>query len=1255
MDTELEAQLNEQLQQMSDLLGQQNSAMSAQVKAMNDVVSSIKAQTSTTNNSISAENKTATSNNTASKKSEAATKAMGMIEEANKGFKTGIDKGATSAIGFANAMLEAAPGMAKYSESVKGATLALAAFSSGFGAIGKAAGVLLGGLSKLVSASFAYTDTVVKGYDDVAKLGGAIGSSAEEILQLGHNAGLTSQNLELFTKNAAALGPNIKILGTTTSDSVKSLGQIFAVGDKTLQQYRKVGITQDRLMELQTGYIDTQAKAGADLKKNPKEVQKESLKYIDSLNEMASVTGISADKQKELLDQALQQENYQARVAQITAQMNAAKEGPEKEKLKTILAGTEAAGKVAMMYGPKTGGKLLEAISATGEAVVTANTAGLMTFNPKLQQVIHDLTSGNLDAAHSTASFIDAMSDGTRRTNKMLGDNLIVFGSSSRNLQDMTAQSNEARTNFARFGDQSKDQLLKNGLVEVKSYEDQKNQTTGDMADRAKLESEERSARQAFDTVLAKTSASLNSMLLKMLPKVNTALTFLANHITAAGNMLKGLAIALGALAGIGVIAKVIGSVRSFFDNIGNIFGGKKELGSANKPMHVRLAEGSAAMGKMTGTSSGDAARSSRVNKLTKEAEAGANKSDKGMSGISKMAAQPGADKSGGFLEGLAKGLQALGKAAPEVIEGSGALAVAIAAIGAAVGTAGFILGKTLPFLAKGLHDFDKVDGDNLKGVGIGMAGLGAGILAMGGAPVVNAFGSLVSMFSKTDEKDDPIQKLGGKIVDFQKIPIHPDKLSKNAKAFVEFSNAFADAATNATLGTVASGVADSVVGFFGKATKPLFFDVLYFSSLDINEKRVKNNALAFKDFGEAMSSYNGNGPLGSLGSIGTALAEGVSSVFNVKPPIAQFVDFAKQQIDPKKAKSNAAAFVDFANAMSSYKAAPGALDALSQWVGSKILDPNGPIKDFAEFSKKDFGPNMEKNADAFSKYASSMAATGSTPAQNNGAGGSGGGGGPAQQNNSSGTAGSVGGVISSAATTVGTYVSNAWSSFVGNGAENGVRPEILAKKAQLEKIMGRKLTVTSGVRPGVANHGDGHAIDLGLNTNSLTDQERIKLITNAIGLGFTGIGAEYRAAGGAHIHLDNSHKSLTAWGSDTTSKSLSKDAPWLLQYINTLKTGRKPGTEHGGPTTPPNSQLVSSINTKSVISKLAKTPATKTTVDKAKKATSMVTQTHGASQAIYAYNMELNKEIVEKLDKVINVLENDHDTQHKILREVRM
>jgi hypothetical protein len=131
------------------------------------------------------------------------------------------------------------------------------------------------------------------------------------------------------------------------------------------------------------------------------------------------------------------------------------------------------------------------------------------------------------------------------------------------------------------------------------------------------------------------------------------------------------------------------------------------------------------------------------------------------------------------------------------------------------------------------------------------------------------------------------------------------------------------------------------------------------------------------------------------------------------------------------------------------------------------------------------------------------------------------------------------------------------------------VKPSVLSKLSQVSSAVGKKLFVTSGYRPGVQNHGSGDAVDLGFAPNILTETERNKLFVAAADAGFTGLGAEYRARGGAHIHLDTSpsHAPIMGWGSDERSSSTAQDSPFLAKLIEDRRNGRQtmPTARTGG------------------------------------------------------------------------------------------
>jgi hypothetical protein len=439
--------------------------------------------------------------------------------------------------------------------------------------------------------------------------------------------------------------------------------------------------------------------------------------------------------------------------------------------------------------------------------------------------------------------------------------------------------------------------------------------------------------------------------------------------------LFKDAAIAAAAVLGGGALLAGLAKV------IGGRFG---ELGSARNPMYAKLdsgpgvpsgpdnsSKGKGIGAKLKGLFSKTAAPAAAAAGATSAAgplAAGAT----GASSLSSAAGSAGGSKVGMFLIGLSKGLSALGKAAPQVLLGAGAISGAIAIIGAGIAGATWLVGKSLPSLASGLTAFDTIDGDKLSKIGTGMAGMAAGLLAFGGSKITDAMGSFAAWASGDDS--NPIDKLQTHLTKFQKLKVEPNKVERNSKAFIAFNKMLAE--STEISGTVA-GALSRAFGSFFEVDIPLD-KFKTFSDLEINAEQAGKNATAFKLFSEAMATYQGVESIGTLGIIANALGKSVFEFYQSLPsddPIKRFEKFSKISIDGAKAKINAGAFKDFANAMAEYKGGPSVIEALSQLVGRGMMalfDVGGPIDSFKKFSQEDFGPNMEKNTEALAKYANS-------------------------------------------------------------------------------------------------------------------------------------------------------------------------------------------------------------------------------------------------------------------------------------------
>ena len=144
----------------------------------------------------------------------------------------------------------------------------------------------------------------------------------------------------------------------------------------------------------------------------------------------------------------------------------------------------------------------------------------------------------------------------------------------------------------------------------------------------------------------------------------------------------------------------------------------------------------------------------------------------------------------GGILKGIAQGL--IWFANPLVVAGAAAFGIAIAAVGAGLAGATWIMGKALPTFAEGMKSFEELDGDRLIQAGKGMAAVAGGMAAFGAGSAVAGLGSLVGSVTSGIVSlfggDTPLEKMQK----FQEYDFDAKKIKENADAMVAYGKAMA-------------------------------------------------------------------------------------------------------------------------------------------------------------------------------------------------------------------------------------------------------------------------------------------------------------------------------------------------------------------------------------------------------------------------------------------------------------------------------
>ena len=775
---------------------------------------------------------------------------------------------------------------------------------------------------------------------------------------MGAGAGLASAELEKLINPMKSVQGGFAGLGGSQSEGIKKFGQLAAVSEGTRREFKRLGMGDQERNQALADYISMMNKSGAAFSGNLKTqsgLQKAALNYTRNLYELAEITGkdtATVAKERETLmasmEVALQQNKWEEERKAANTRLREAKTDSEKRAAQADLdrIDREKAGFEQFNNELQQSALSAEMKAAAQQqfltGVTSAQSAKFKMYGVDLDKSIaaaknNTLQKGSL-AQDIKIGMQKTLDNLDQRTVGMSEDLQKAYGYDQETIAKLNQQMKyDLRTEAGRAAAAVKANQAGTGVAATDPAQEMRND----------LVEAERKAKLAVDEL----AASMNPFLGNM------------GMLKAFGGL---AALAAAGLATV-VAAKGLSGLLSFFKK-----GDAAAIpGAAATPGAAPSATPSAAPVRIqedqlldkNGKPLRGAARDARMWKLAGDKGATVEPAKKGI---------------GGAIKGIAKSLSDAGAAAPGVIKGAGALAVAITEFGAGIAGAVWIFSKALPSFADGLKSFKEVDPMNLLGVGLGMAGLGVGILAMGAGTVASAIGSLAKLL--TGGKD-PFEDISHMLFTMSILDIDPKRVEDNSEALISFAKAMAAISGLGALsgiGNAIKGVSESFGSLFGSQT-PLE-QLVEFSELPIDAKQTKNNALAFKYFAEAMASYEGLGS--DVGAIGTVLADATAKFFGVKPPLEQAVYFSHLDINKKRTAINAKSFVLFSEAMSSYKGGPGLLDAVSTIAGAalyKLFQREGPMESFKRFTEMKFGENALKNSTAFFNFAKGIAILSST------------------------------------------------------------------------------------------------------------------------------------------------------------------------------------------------------------------------------------------------------------------------------------
>jgi predicted chitinase len=499
-------------------------------------------------------------------------------------FNSALRSGVGSITSFLSAVKSAEDGIDKYEGTINQATDAIGSFAKMLpgiaGTIAEGAVQAAGTILSLTLQKYAQ---VIRAFDTLTPLGVTAGLTAGQIDTLGKAAGFSGTRLETFAKGAAEAGRGLQALGGTASSGLAAFSSIAAIGDDQLKQYRRLGLSQNQILEFQATYIRQLQEGGITIDKSAgaqQRLQKSSLELLTQMTALADLTGISVKEQQKGIDFANSQFNFQvfaAKQSQEAANLRLQAEQLDGEAREEALARAKtieeditfrrAAIAQTLAQEGQVAATAIAQMMASEKLIITEQTAAMALRMNSLAGGINEFYQRITDPKISPEERFGALLGGFQEStqeflNSGLGYLAQNLGKAGQDIAEAFGQSGEsivsASTRFREGLSPDKyDEAITEQYRKIVGNLDKQKTTSDKFADTiATVELMERKIRSVIDN-LALNLDMLNpamQLMSKIIPLVNSENIKFAGQIALTATAATVAAVALGKLAATSLI-----------------------------------------------------------------------------------------------------------------------------------------------------------------------------------------------------------------------------------------------------------------------------------------------------------------------------------------------------------------------------------------------------------------------------------------------------------------------------------------------------------------------------------------------------------------------------------------------------------------------------------------------------------------------------------------------------------------------------
>jgi len=329
IDPEILHEFQEQLKQMTDLMGQNNSAMEAHLNSMKNL-----------SDNSEAINKNTEANKNASQavKDLTAAERQAMVETAKtlQVYNQAIEMSTRSLMSFGRAALSGEQGVGKFGAAAIESSMAVSKLTENMGPLAQIAGLLVQAFAKLEADALKLVDQTTGFRDALNKTNGTISASLEDISKLSAEARFSGERMQVLQQAISKVSGSMVALGNTSGEGATKFMKMAAMNDiagKSADSIRKkfemLGVSQDELIDGMGKYVEMQTASGNAYKMQHMtmgQLQKESLAYVETLNRVRTLTGENADQQQK--EQLEVQNRIEEQAKEVALQAQVARGGP---------------------------------------------------------------------------------------------------------------------------------------------------------------------------------------------------------------------------------------------------------------------------------------------------------------------------------------------------------------------------------------------------------------------------------------------------------------------------------------------------------------------------------------------------------------------------------------------------------------------------------------------------------------------------------------------------------------------------------------------------------------------------------------------------------------------------------------------------------------------------------------------------------------------------------------------------------------